>query len=358
MTARIPYPNRKKGRIASLLILSLAALFPVISMGESACPGQLPPEGYRCFTLTGPPHCASATFPVSLGWLNDGCWTPFKLQIAGNPIYEGNYYTFTINTSPANATAWVTPLTSGMISGLTSVDGWYHWRVGNAGEYNWSESRAIRFQLPSYTLTVTNGGGGTVTSNPPGINCGSDCTESYPGNTYIALVATADPGFKFTHWSGDCTGVGECAGTIYGDVNVSAHFSIADLDGDGVSDASDNCPSISNSNQLNFDGDAEGDACDSDDDNDNIPDTLDDFPFNPSESVDTDGDGTGDNADTDDDNDGISDQDEIHLGTDPLKADTDGDGMPDGAEIAVGRNPTLNEAAAVFGPIYLLFTQP
>ena len=35
-----------------------------------------------------------------------------------------------------------------------------------------------------------------------------------------------------------------------------------DTDGDGVPDASDNCPAVANANQRNHDGDAKGDACD------------------------------------------------------------------------------------------------
>ena len=46
----------------------------------------------------------------------------------------------------------------------------------------------------------------------------------------------------------------------------------ADSDGDALDDNLDNCPSLSNTNQLNTDGDTEGDACDSDDDNDGFSD--------------------------------------------------------------------------------------
>ena len=46
----------------------------------------------------------------------------------------------------------------------------------------------------------------------------------------------------------------------------------ADSDGDSVGDNADNCPSLSNLDQTNTDGDAEGDACDSDDDNDGFSD--------------------------------------------------------------------------------------
>ena len=131
------------------VVFVLATAFCCVSSGNAECPGQFPPEGYSCFTLTGPANCVMATFPVQLEWLNDGCWTPFKLQVAGNPPSDENSRIFTIETDPINTTAWVTPLTPEMLQGLSSVDGWYQWRVGNAGEYNWSESRALRFEDPA-----------------------------------------------------------------------------------------------------------------------------------------------------------------------------------------------------------------
>ena len=55
-----------------------------------------------------------------------------------------------------------------------------------------------------------------------------------------------------------------------------------DSDGDGVPDASDNCPSTANAGQTNTDGAADGgDACDADDDNDGVPDSSDAFPLDP-----------------------------------------------------------------------------
>ena len=45
-----------------------------------------------------------------------------------------------------------------------------------------------------------------------------------------------------------------------------------DSDSDSVGDNADNCPSLANTDQLNTDGDTEGDACDSDDDNDGFSD--------------------------------------------------------------------------------------
>ncbi len=48
----------------------------------------------------------------------------------------------------------------------------------------------------------------------------------------------------------------------------------SDGDGDGVIDALDNCPTVSNSTQTNTDGDSTGDACDPDDDGDGYTDSA------------------------------------------------------------------------------------
>ena len=103
----------------------------------------------------------------------------------------------------------------------------------------------------------------------------------------------------------------------------------ADTDNDGIVDSEDNCPAQDNPAQVDFDGDGEGDLCDSDDDNDGVNDGIDAFPYDSSETVDTDNDGIGNNADTDDDGDGISDAEESALGTNPLSADSDGDDVTD-----------------------------
>lgn len=71
-----------------------------------------------------------------------------------------------------------------------------------------------------------------------------------------------------------------------------------DRDGDGVADASDNCPNDANTNQANFDGDSSGDVCDNDDDNDGVVDTADACPLDPNDTRDVDGDGVCDSKDT------------------------------------------------------------
>jgi YVTN family beta-propeller protein len=80
-------------------------------------------------------------------------------------------------------------------------------------------------------------------------------------------------------------------------------------DEDSVLDGADNCVSVANDLQANFDGDTMGDACDLDDDNDSLPDAQ--------ESVL----GT-DPFDTDTDNDGFDDAIEVELLSDPLDANS------------------------------------
>lgn len=94
------------------------------------------------------------------------------------------------------------------------------------------------FQLDNthQMLTVTTVGSGaasgTVTSNPAGITCGSDCNENYATGASVVLTATADTGATFTGWSGDaCVGVTVPTCTVIMDVGkeVSANFTVPEF---------------------------------------------------------------------------------------------------------------------------------
>ena len=59
---------------------------------------------------------------------------------------------------------------------------------------------------PTAMLNVIVVGEGRVDSTPAGINCGSDCSEDFPLNSVINLVASAVAGNEFVGWTGDCSG--------------------------------------------------------------------------------------------------------------------------------------------------------
>ena len=76
----------------------------------------------------------------------------------------------------------------------------------------------------SYTLSVAKSGPGTVTSGPLGINCGSDCSESYPSGTVVTLTATPARGARLVGWKGQCSGTGACSVVLNAATSVSATF--------------------------------------------------------------------------------------------------------------------------------------
>jgi|GEM_PF-1531417 len=61
----------------------------------------------------------------------------------------------------------------------------------------------------NYTLTIskTGTGNGTVSSEPPGIYCGSSCLADYLNDTEVKLMAQAEVGSTFIGWGGACNGL-------------------------------------------------------------------------------------------------------------------------------------------------------
>jgi hypothetical protein len=84
-------------------------------------------------------------------------------------------------------------------------------------------------------------------------------------------------GFHIAESDGSHAGDGADS-DVFVDTVINGSFVVGsgtctDSDGDGVPDSNDNCQTVSNPNQENFDGDSQGDACDIDDDNDGLVDT-------------------------------------------------------------------------------------
>ena len=173
-----------------------------------------------------------------------------------------------------------------------------------------------------FTVTGANTGSGSGTTNSSG-----QTTFTYTGTNVGTDTITA--------WvDDDSDGVLDAGESFTTATKIWEAAAPTDSDGDGIPDATDNCPTVPNPDQKDTDGDGIGDACDPDDDNDTVPDTTDNCPLvaNPDQK-DTDGDGVGDACDPDDDNDGVVDgADNCPLVANPDQKDTDGDGVGDACD--------------------------
>src|SRR5262249_2610678 len=94
------------------------------------------------------------------------------------------------------------------------------------------------------TLSRSGSGGGTVTSSPGGLDCGSTCTAAFDTGQTVALTATPDPGATFAGWSGDPDCLNSTL-TVSIPRTCEARFDLpqtdstlirADFDGDGKAD--------------------------------------------------------------------------------------------------------------------------
>ena len=79
-----------------------------------------------------------------------------------------------------------------------------------------------------YQLTINDiNNFGVISSNPVGISCGSNCSNSYADGTHIILTASANSGYKFSNWTGDCSGTDNSLTIVMdSDKSCSASFVI------------------------------------------------------------------------------------------------------------------------------------
>ena len=138
-----------------------------------------------------------------------------------------------------------------------------------------------------FNTMLANNGGATFTHS---LVPGSPAINS--GNNALATDGAGNPLVT------DQRGIG-LPRIVGGAVDIgSFEVQLTDSDGDGIPDQDDNCPSTSNPDQLDTDGDGAGNVCDADDDNDGVLDGSDNCPLvsNP-DQADFDMDGIGDTCD-------------------------------------------------------------
>jgi hypothetical protein len=90
-----------------------------------------------------------------------------------------------------------------------------------------AKSVTATFTRNRHALDVTTGGtgGGAVTSDPAGIDCGSDCAQDYDEGTVVNLTASPAAGSVFDGWGGACVGTSStCEVTLTAPRAVAATF--------------------------------------------------------------------------------------------------------------------------------------
>jgi hypothetical protein len=76
-------------------------------------------------------------------------------------------------------------------------------------------------------LTITAGSGGSVTADLPGGACSSGtCTSTWDAGSKVTLNAPPASGYRFTGWTGACTGTGSCSLALSADTSVGAAFAV------------------------------------------------------------------------------------------------------------------------------------
>jgi len=115
------------------------------------------------------------------------------------------------------------------------------WYLRNSWGPSWGESGYMRIKyntsnvgyaasyvsfssLPTLTVSKAGNGFGTVASSPSGIDCGTDCSETYASGTAVTLTATPTTDSTFTGWSGACSGTGSYQVTMSQARTVTATF--------------------------------------------------------------------------------------------------------------------------------------
>lgn len=102
--------------------------------------------------------------------------------------------------------------------------------VGAVSQYNFAnvtQNHAIKAIFArKLTISSAGEGGGTVTSTPAAIACGSSCSAQLMAGSSVVLTATPDIYSKFLGWSGGgCSGTAPCTVVMNSDTNVTASFS-------------------------------------------------------------------------------------------------------------------------------------
>ena len=142
---------------------------------------------------------------------------------------ENNALTYTVTRAPLRGTLTGTPPNLSYVSqaGYVGSDSFTFTAKDAALTSNTSTVSinvlAIERSVPqAFVLSVAKTSGGNVSGG--GINCGALCSAKLNTNTAVQLTTTAESGYVFDHWEGDCAGYNGCSLTMNAAKTVKAVF--------------------------------------------------------------------------------------------------------------------------------------
>jgi endoglucanase len=180
----------------------------------------------------------------NVGWIAAGEWIEFTVDVAAAGSYD---LKLRVARQPSGSST-MRVLFAGVDKtgdlAVPSTGGWQTWTdltrtgvslsagpqilriamVGGSFNVNWIEIAPASVSTHALSVSLSGTGSGTVTSSPAGIDCGSDCSESYASGTSVTLTASAMSGSTFVGWGGACSGTGGCTVTMDADRAVTATF--------------------------------------------------------------------------------------------------------------------------------------
>ncbi len=237
---------------------------------------------------TGPTRIPSVPVAIPVmtagsGWVNTA-WPDSRSMPNGGMMAPGlpNIYT---NYSSNNGASWLSGMDEADVYCVNSVDGGATW----SSPVTVNDDGTTLAQVIPWVVVKSNGlvdisyydyvpyqwhEGGQVRL----------AVSMDGGNTFQPTISIEDMiNPAGTHWVGEYNGMAtldDMVYTIFTDLSQTGSSDIyldrtmnpvvADTDGDGIPDGSDNCPTIFNPGQGDLDGDLIGDLCDPDADGDGI----------------------------------------------------------------------------------------
>jgi len=170
------------------------------------------------------PNLDPADFPLNIDFIGDGAGevvsTPFDIvcdDSCSTPLVENSMVSLTPNPEINSTFVSWGGSCSGQGACIVTMDQ--------------ARNVSVNFELMGFNLNVSviGSGRGQVNSNPLGISCPSDCTETFAPGQPVTLTPQTATRNLFAGWSGDCSGTGSCVVVMDQVRNVTAMFDQGNL---------------------------------------------------------------------------------------------------------------------------------